>query len=82
MGEKIIVMSSMSSRNQSRPIAGPSPSDPLMGTLAPPSSVAPSANSIPVNARAFFLRSIADTTPSRIAPTISPWISMRMRGMG
>ena len=82
MGEKIIVMSSMSSRNQSRPMAGPSPTDPLMGTLAPPSSAAPRANTMPVNARAFFRRSIADTTPRRIAPTISPSISMRMMGMG
>ena len=81
MGEKIRVMSSMSSRNQSRPMAGPSRSDSLMGTLAPPSSVAPRANTIPVNARVFFLRSIADTTPKTIAPTMTAWINSRMTYM-
>ena len=54
----------------------------LIGTLAPPNKVAPRANSIPVNARTFFLRSIADTTPKKIAPTITPWIARRMRCMG
>ncbi len=48
IGEKISVISSRSSRNQSRPMAGPSRSVSLIGTLAPPSSVAASANSIPV----------------------------------
>ena len=37
-------------------MAGPSCSVSLIGTLAPPSSVAASANSIPVRARTFFLR--------------------------
>ena len=72
MGEKISVISSRSSRNQSRPMAGPSLSVPLISTLAPPSSVAPSAAAMPVSASAFFLRSIAEMTPSRIAADDQP----------
>ena len=60
----------------------PSCSGSLISTLAPPNRVAPSADSIPVKARTFFRRSIADTTPRTIAPTMTPWISIRMRCMG
>jgi len=82
MGEKISVISSMSSRNQSRPMAGPACSVPLIGTLAPPSSVAARARPMPVSASTFLRRNIAETTPNRIAPAITPWISRRIRCIG
>ena len=63
-------------------MAGPLPRSWLMGTLAPPSRVAASANDIPVNARTFFLRNIAEITPQRIAPTMTAWINRRMRSIG
>ena len=76
-------MSSMSSRNQSSPRDGPACSAvSLIGTLAPPNRVAARANSIPVRARIFFLRSMAETTPHRIAATMIDWIAMRSSGIG
>ena len=72
----------MSSKNQSSPMARPSCSGSLICTLAPPSKVAASANSIPVKPSIFFRRRIADATPRTIAATISAWINSRMTCIG
>src|SRR5438874_3525453 len=60
----------ISSKNQSRPIAGPSRRVWFMGTLDPPNSVAAVASDSPVNAKTFFLRRIEEMTPNKSAPTM------------
>ncbi|MGO9839639.1 MAG: hypothetical protein ACLPZF_00345 [Candidatus Acidiferrales bacterium] len=71
-----------SSKNQSRPMAGPSCKVPLICTLDPPKAVAAMASNIPVNAKIFFLRLIEEMIPNKIAPTIMHWIKTRMVCMG
>ena len=71
-----------SSKNQSRPIAGPLCKVPLICTLDPPKAVAAMASNIPVNARIFFLRRIEEMIPNKIAPTIRHWIKTRMVCIG
>jgi len=71
-----------SSKNQSRPIAGPSCKVSLICTLDPPKAVAAMASNIPVNAKIFFLRLIEEMIPNKIAPTMRDWIKTRMVRIG
>src|SRR5580693_684241 len=52
---------------------------PLTLTLEPPQAVAAMANSIPVNARVFFLRRREEITPNATAATIRNWIKRRIQ---
>ena len=72
----------ISSKNQSRPIAGPSWKVSLTRTLDPPKAVAAMASNIPVNAKIFFLRLIEEMIPNKIAPTMRHWIKTRMVCIG
>jgi len=78
----MIAIKSISSKNQSRPMAGPSPRFGLIRTLEPPNAVAAIANNVPVNANVFFLRRIEAMIPNKIAPTMRHWIKTRMMCIG
>ena len=71
-----------SSKNQSKPIAGPSRKVSLICTLDPPMAVAAMASNIPVNAKTFFLRRIEEMTPKKMAATMRNWIKARMVCIG
>ena len=78
----MIAIKSISSKNQSMPMAGPFPRFGLIRMLEPPNAVAAIANNVPVNARIFFLRRIEAMIPNKIAPTIRHWIKTRMMCIG
>src|SRR5580704_14125065 len=61
------------------PMVIPLSGSPLTFTLEPPQAVAAMANSIPVNARVFFLRSREEITPNATAASIRNWIKRRIQ---
>lgn len=77
----MIAIRKMSSKNQSRPMAGPLLRFPLICTLDPPKPVAAMASNIPVNAKVFFFRNAEETMPNMNAPTIRHWIKIRITGI-